>query len=69
MPRTKMPDRGDDPIIDDPQELTHDQSDTAACEYCGDAMADLFTLDDSDPAVGYFNEIRICLECMERIRR
>lgn len=40
--------------------------DRRECEYCGELVARLFTVDDSDYSVGYHGDMEVCEECLRR---
>jgi hypothetical protein len=49
-----------------PVEAEVDEEDEDAdCEYCG--CPDVIWADDSDPSVGYYNQVAVCANCRKEV--
>ena len=55
-----------DPIIEPFEQL--DTEPLLLCEFCGEVAAELTTVNDSDPSVGYSDSQELCAACVRRLR-
>jgi hypothetical protein len=54
------------PGLQEPAPVEAEMEEEAAnCEYCG--CPDVIWADDSDPSVGYYNQVAVCANCRKEL--